>query len=139
MTTFDTSHGALIAPNGFRFTQDLALDSVVRAGFMFIREISMRTGWTYKTTSAFTVSGHTVYFALGFKEERLRQIQFAFTDLRDESAPKRRLAHDVFLAAELGPPAMKNEAFTGYDFPWGKITSAFDPRTNGTDITLSWT
>jgi PAS domain S-box-containing protein len=81
MGIFDTTTGSLTIPNGLRLVVDMPLDRIVETGITFVREIALKTGWAYRTTSAFTVSGHVVYFALGFNDDRLRKVAFAFTDL----------------------------------------------------------
>ena len=72
-----------------------------------------------------------------FEGERLRQVFLLLRMPTDDPSnwtaeleQKRKLKHDEWLRAELGPPP--------YEYPWGNIASEFDPRGCASDIIVSY-
>ena len=75
--------------------------------------------------------------SVSFKDDRLRQVllllRIPSDDARQWTAEleqERKLKHDEWLHAELGEPP--------YDYPWGSVTSDFDPRGCVSDIIVSY-
>ena len=134
----DTTNGTLHPPNGSTLQAGLSLDDTARLGLRFVRVIDLTTGWSYRTTEPQVAGDHRVYFALGFHERRLATVEFGFLDLGEKTAVEQRRTYDAYLAAELGPPADTTIAATRYDFPWGKVTSYYDPRTDAAGIIVRW-
>lgn len=72
-----------------------------------------------------------------FKGERLQQVFLLMSTPTDDQSnwtteleQERKLKHDEWLRAELGPPP--------YEFAWGTVTSEFDPRGCVSDIIVSY-
>lgn len=72
-----------------------------------------------------------------FKGERLQQVSLLMSmptddpsDWTPEMEQERKLKHDQWLRAELGPPP--------YEYAWGTVTSEFDPRGCVSDIIVTY-
>lgn len=136
---FDTSQGLLVLPNGVTLESGMSLSEVTGTGISFVRATPDRTGFVWRSIEPFIVGTRRIYFALGFDHDRLTKTEFGFTSPPDEMpAPEKRREHDKFLAAELGPPKHTDMAKTIYEYPWGRISSYYDPRTDNAMIILSW-
>jgi hypothetical protein len=135
----DTKDGTLHLPNGSILRPGLSLDDATRLGLPFVRAIDLATGWSYRTTEPRSVDDHRVYFALGFHDRQLATVEFGFVDLSDKAGREQRQEYDSYLASQFGPPANTTVAATRYDFPWGKVTSYYDPRTDAAGMIVRWT
>ena len=72
-----------------------------------------------------------------FRDDRLHQVCFLMHIRSDDASQwtaeleqERKLKHDTWLRAELGAPP--------YEYPWGSVTSDFDPRGCVSDIIVSY-
>lgn len=72
-----------------------------------------------------------------FKDDRLRQVFLLMRMPTDDTSQwtaeleqERKLKQDEWLRAELGAPP--------YQYPWGSVTSEFDPRGCVSDIIVSY-
>ena len=72
-----------------------------------------------------------------FKDDHLRKVFLLMRIPSDDSGQwteeleqSRKAKHDEWLRAELGAPP--------YEYPWGSVTSDFDPRGCASDITVSY-
>ena len=72
-----------------------------------------------------------------FKEERLQQVFLLMSMPTDDPSrwtaeleQERKLKHDEWLRTEFGAPP--------YEYPWGSVTSEFDPRGCVSDIIVSY-
>ncbi len=136
---FDTSNGSLALPSGAILRSRMSLSEVTSLAISFVRSTPDRTGFVWRSIEPFTVDTKRIYFALGFDHDRLTKIEFGFTSPPNEMpALEKRREHDTFLAAELGSPNHSDIAKTVYEYPWGRISSYYDPRTDNAFIILSW-
>jgi hypothetical protein len=133
---FDTVQGALTIA-GKRLTANLSPRDVLSAGYVFEREIDMKTGWVFRNTGKDVLGGHTVTPALGFHADQLKRVTVTFLDdTKDERRAVDR--HRDFLARELGAPTRTSAHQVLYDYPWGQISAEADPRNGTSYIVVSW-
>ena len=134
----DTSNGAINVLPELTFYAGMTLRDVEQKGVVFIQEIDMKTGWIFRTTAPYEVSGHVIHFSLGFESESLKRVGFSFASKPDEDTKSLREEHDRFLFQQLGGPSAKNDHQTIYRYPWGEIASEIDPHGGFSQVVISW-
>jgi hypothetical protein len=135
---FDTNSGAINVLPKLTFRAGMTLRDVEQKGVEFVREIDMKTGWVFRTTGPYDISGHATHLSLGFENDLLKRVGFSFASKSDADIKIVRQEHDRFLLEELGEPSGKNDHQTIYRFAWGEIASEIDPRGGFSQILVSW-
>ncbi|XBS70624.1 hypothetical protein ABK905_05495 [Acerihabitans sp. KWT182] len=135
---FDTQTGEVFVGEHLVLRKNLTRQAVVNMGFVFYREFNMKTGWVHSATGPHLMAGRLANLALGFKDENLESVSFAFADKSITNVEDLHKLQDQVLIQELGVPDRKNEGYITYDFQWGGISSGLDPRGGSCDITIRW-
>lgn len=136
---FNTANGTFNLDTKLTFLAGMTLGDVKQKGVKFVREFDMKTGWVFCTAGPYDVSGHGIYLSLGFEGDKLQRVGLSFISKIGDDVKDLREKHDRFLLQELGKPSEKNDYRTLYRFPWGEITSEFDPRGGSSQILIRWT
>ncbi len=117
----------------------MALSEVTDLGISFVRATPDRTGFVWRSIEPYVLGKRRISFALGFENDHLAKVEFGFSSPPTEvPAQDKRQEHDIFLAAELGKPNHTDIAKTVYEYPWGRISSYYDPRSDNASMILSW-
>jgi hypothetical protein len=132
---FDKSQPTLDLRPGPLLQLGMSLHSVRSQGVTINREIDTKTGWIHRMIGPCTIAGNTIYPSLGFHNDILECISFAFTDEHRNL----RNQHDIFLQDAFGKPQSKDEHGTHYVFAWGTISSALDPHGGAAQIVMAFT
>jgi hypothetical protein len=133
---FDTVQGALII-GGKRLSANISSQDVLSRGYVFEREMDMKTGWVFRNTTKDNLEGHMVSPALGFQADQLKRVSVAFLE-EDASGGTLAERHRKFLAQELGIATRTSAAKVLYDYPWGQIAAEEDVRNGTSYIIVSW-
>jgi hypothetical protein len=135
---FDKNNGSANLSNGIILAKNAALSDLKMAGIIFTQEIDMETGWTYRMTGPHSIFCHLANFALGFKDDVLKNYSFTFVEKKTISPDVLHVMHNDALVQEFGPPDLQREGSSSYYFPWGGLVSEFDVRGGACNILVSW-
>lgn len=135
---FDIARGEIHLSEYMILKRGLQFDSIAKVGFEVEREHSTGTDWNYKSSSGQLMASHNVVLTLGLHAQRLESISLAFMDDSKMSDKELLAVHSAFLRKELGAPARKIPAGVIYDYPWGTISSEYDPRGGSVSISVRW-
>jgi len=131
--TFDVVHGS-VKFGSKMLAGNMSFSDALAQGFIFEREIDMKTGWIFRTASEDGLDGHIVTPALGFQSDKLKKVSVTFFD-EDGSVSEH---HREFLMRELGAPTKVSPTQTLYAYSWGRIAAEQDPRDNSSHIIITW-
>ncbi|RUL78250.1 hypothetical protein [Dyella choica] len=120
------------------FLAGMTLQDVVSNGVTFNREIDMKTGWVFHMAGPYEIAGHAAHLSLGFEHDKLKTVAFSFADEAGSDLQALRGKHEAFLLKALGQPSEKKPQQAIYRYPWGEITSEFDPRGGSCQILIRW-
>lgn len=137
-STFHPENGVLTIAPRLVLSPNMTPHELEQAGVTFVRKIDMKTGWVFRTTGPYDLSGHVIHLSLGFDDERLKEVSFSFANGPGDDTDTVRREHDNFLLKELGKPFASNDTQTVYRYPWGGIASDSDPRGGLPQILIRW-
>lgn len=139
---FDAKGGRLLVGGHIALQAGLSLQEVVADGFEFVREIDLKTGLKFRTTTSQVLADHAVCLAIKFEDDVLKGVNFAFNEYitgdMERDSESMFLLHSEFLTQELGMPDKQSTLEQSYHFPWGAIGSLKDVRSCTSYIYVSW-
>jgi hypothetical protein len=134
----DINNGNFHVGEHFVLHANLKFQELVTAGMVFDHEFNMKTGWVFRTTGPHLLRGHEANLSLGFLNDEIKRVNFAFIEKKGMELKDLLDIHNRFLLQELGKPNSQSGDRVCYQFSWGAIESGIDPRGGACDIVLSW-
>lgn len=138
--SFNTLNGSIHLEDGKVIDATSTLSSLSKEGFSFVRVLPLRDGWSLHSTPDLAFAGEKTYFSFRVHGSKASVVSFGFASQRGKDGREQQQAYRKFLNDQLGPPDEQRLGgqIVFYQYPWGRISSEYDPRNGTASMTCAW-
>lgn len=128
-------------------TKDMTFAEIIKAGFVFVRELDMKTGWVFRISKPYFLDEREAVLSLEFFEDTLKAVSFSFVEegpaLKFHEVTMEYLSaiykrQNEILFCELGRPDVQSSERTTYNYHWGLVSSVIDLKSWSCSVMVSW-